>query len=89
MIHQLIVEEQLTAGREMMHPICLEGERTCPPEDCGGPWGYADFLEALADADHEQHEEFVGWAGEFEPEEFDTAKVTQAMRRGLAGWRHG
>ncbi|MGI8782647.1 MAG: IS1096 element passenger TnpR family protein [Acidobacteriota bacterium] len=37
--------------------------RYCPPEDCGGPWGYADFLEAIGNPEHERHEEFVEWVG--------------------------
>ena len=44
-------------------PLCLEGERACPPEDYGGPWGFADYLEALADPKHEQHDELLEWRG--------------------------
>ena len=69
------------------YPICVEGERSCPPEDVGGVWGYSEFLEAVADPKHEQHEEFKEWAGPFDPEEFDAAKSTKAMQRGLPDWR--
>jgi hypothetical protein len=54
----------------------------CPPEDVGGTWGYEEFLEAMADPDHERHEEFLGWRGPFNPEDFDPA-ATRAMHRGL------
>ena len=64
-------------------PMCLEGERACPPEDVGGPWGFADYLEALADPKHEQHEELLEWRGPFDPEAFDAKKATKEMRRGL------
>jgi len=84
-IHQLIVEERLAADREVTYPICLEGERACPPEDCGGPWGYANLLEAVRNADHGEHEEILEWVGEeFDPEKYDvTAANTelQSVRR--------
>jgi hypothetical protein len=67
---------------------CLAGARACPPEDCGGPWGYADVLDALADPGHERHEELREWLGEpFDPEAFDPAEATRRMRRGLPNWR--
>jgi hypothetical protein len=61
--------------------MCLEGERACPPEDCGGPWGFTDDLEALADPKHEEHEELLGWRGPFDPEAFDAKKVAREMRK--------
>jgi hypothetical protein len=63
----------------------LEGERACPPEDCGGIWGYGDFVEAIHNPEHEQHDELLEWVGgKFDPEKFDSAK---AMRKGLPDWR--
>ena len=47
----------------------------------GGIWGYADFLEAMADSAHEEHDEMLEWAGgEFDPERFDLYKVNKALR---------
>jgi hypothetical protein len=69
------------------YPLCVKGGRSCPPEDVGGVWGYSEFLEALVDPNHEQHDEFVEWAGPFDPEEFDAEKSTKKMRRGLPDWR--
>ena len=43
--------------------ICTDGAGACPPEDCGGPWGYGGLLEALGDPDHPDHEELTQWAG--------------------------
>lgn len=43
--------------------VCVAGENACPPEDVGGPLGYALFLEILADPQHEQHEDMVRWIG--------------------------
>ena len=69
------------------YPLCLEGERACPPEDVGGVWGFAEYLEALDDPSSERHEEFLEWRGPFDPEKFDAVKTTKAMRRGLPDWR--
>lgn len=71
----------------MRYPVCLEGENACPPEDVGGVGGYTEYLEAIADPDHEQHEEMLQWRGKFDPKQFDAEKVTKRMRRGLPDWR--
>src|SRR5206468_6936156 len=61
------------AGRQ--YPICLEGERACPPEDVGGVWGYADFLKAIANRKHKEHKEMLEWVGgRFDPEQFEDRK---------------
>jgi pRiA4b ORF-3-like protein len=63
-------------------------ERACPPEDCGGIRGYADFLEAIGDPKHEEHKGMLAWGGgSFDPEEFDAAAATRSMKRGLPDWR--
>jgi hypothetical protein len=85
--HEVLFEGCLRAQKGGRYPVCVEGERACPPEDVGGVWGYAEFLEALANPKHEQHEDFVEWAGPFDSEQFDVAKKTKAMRRGLPDWR--
>ncbi len=74
------------AGRK--YPMCVEGERACPPEDVGGVWGYADFLAAIGDKKHERHRELLEWiGGRFDPEEFDPNAATKFMTRGLPDWR--
>ena len=61
------------------YPLCLAGERACPPEDVGGSSGYAEMLEALADPTHEEHESFIEWLGaSFNPAAFDL-KAVNAM----------
>jgi hypothetical protein len=77
--HDLLVE-QLDDPRTQAH--CLAGRRACPPEDCGGPWGYATMLDAVADVDHPDHEEHVEWVGEaFDPEAFDCEATDAAISR--------
>jgi hypothetical protein len=85
--HEVIFEGCLRAEKGGRYPICVEGERACPPEDVGGVWGYAEFLEAIADPKHEEHNRMLEWVGDFDPEEFDAGKTTKAMRRGLPDWR--
>ena len=77
--HQVVVEESLpAAGRP--RPVCLGGRRACPPEDVGGPWGYAEFLAAIDDPRHERHDELLDWiGGGFDPEAFDLAEVDEAL----------
>lgn len=79
-VHEVLFEGCPSPEKGKKYPICLEGERACPPEDIGGVLGYAEYLEALADPSHEQHSEFLDWRGQFDPEEFDVAKVTKRMR---------
>ena len=85
--HEVLYEGCLRAEKGQRYPLCVEGERACPPEDIGGVWGYAEYLEARADPKHEQHGEMLQWRGPFDPEEFDAEKATKAMRRGLPDWR--
>ncbi len=68
-----------------VHPH-LEGERACPPEDCGGTPGYEHLLGVLADPDHEEHRDMLEWVGDaFDPELFDPKIATVRMVRGLRG----
>jgi hypothetical protein len=55
------VEKTLEVEPGVRYPRCIAGKRACPPEDCGGPWGYGDFLEAIQNASHPEHEAW--WNG--------------------------
>ena len=86
--HEILFEGCLQSKRGVPYPICVEGERACPPEDVGGIGGYYRFLKAIADPKHKQHEELLEWiGGKFDPEKFDVEKATRKMRRGLPDWR--
>ena len=59
-----------------LYPRCTGGARACPPEDCGGPWGYAEFLRAIADPAHEEHDSMLEWCGGgFDPATFEPRTV--------------
>jgi hypothetical protein len=78
--HDINVEDVLPADAEQRYPLCLAGGGGCPPEDCGGAWGYAELLEVLADPDHEEHESMLEWVGgAFDAEHFDLAAVNDAL----------
>lgn len=81
--HEVLFEGNVKPDSKVKYPLCLEGARACPPEDCGGIWGYADFIEAIQNPDNERHEELLEWiGGSFDPEAFDAAKATKAMKKG-------
>ena len=75
------IEKVLQVEVGTRYPRCVAGKRACPPEDCGGVWGYADFLKAINDPGHESHEEMLEWiGGSFDPEKFDIAEVNATPR---------
>lgn len=86
--HEIKVK-RVTSPAKQPAPKCTGGARACPPEDCGGPPGYANLLVALADPSHEDHDDLAEWAGDFEPEAFtvpaDLADEIEALRLQVAG----
>lgn len=79
--HEIVVEKIMASTPEMQIPSCIKGVRACPPEDVGGVWGYASFLEAIQDPEHPEHDTMVEWIGDdFDPEEFDMEEVNAALR---------
>jgi len=81
--HQIEVVKIGPPAEGMNYPVCLKGKLACPPEDCGGIWGYYEMLEALEDPKHERHEEFVKWiGGDFDPELFDLEEINAELRSG-------
>jgi Plasmid pRiA4b ORF-3-like protein len=79
--HEVLFEGCPRLEHGAKYPLCLEGERACPPEDCGGTSGYVEFLDAIANPDHEQHEEMRRWGGPFDPDAFDPEQATGEMRK--------
>jgi hypothetical protein len=57
--HDILVEEVSAAEPDALYPICLTGKGACPPEDCGGVWGYGHLREVLADPTHEEHQDML------------------------------
>ena len=61
--HEVLVEQVLPPDPAFKHPACLAGGNACPPEDCGGIYGYYELLAALAEPKHEQHQQMKQWVG--------------------------
>jgi hypothetical protein len=81
--HLIEVEAEVPNENVTVHvPRCLGGEPACPPDDCGGPHGYAHFVEAIRDSEHEEHNDYVQWlGGAFDPEAFDLGGVNRTLSR--------
>ena len=84
--HSITLEKRLPADPNTALPLCIAGARASPPEDCGGISGFYGLLEALSDPAHEDHEEMLEWAGEFDPEAFSVESANQVLAP-LQGWR--
>jgi hypothetical protein len=78
--HEVAVEKIVAGNSGSERPLCLGGRRHRPPEDCGGPPGYQNFLKAIRSPAHEEHDamlESVG--GSFDADAFDLAAVNRAL----------
>lgn len=83
--HEIVHEKVLPDDPARRCPACLAGRGRRPPEDCGGPWGYADLRQTLADPTHEEHTGMLEWLGietaaEFDPHAFDADEVNLVLR---------
>jgi hypothetical protein len=78
--HAIVLEKRLPADPSVKCPACLGGERACPPEDCGGVYGFYDLLEASRVPKHSRHEELLEWVGEeWDPDAFSPDDVNQRL----------
>lgn len=80
-VHRVVVEAILTPQEAGRTPRCIDGARACPPEDVGGPGGYAHYLQALADPRHSEHRTMKEWGGPFDPAALDLEHVNRQLRR--------
>lgn len=73
--HEILVEDLLDPDPDTHYPILVAAKGACPPEDCGGTWGYAELKAILADPSDEQHQERLEWLGLEHASEFDPTTV--------------
>ncbi|NNN22776.1 MAG: plasmid pRiA4b ORF-3 family protein [Acidimicrobiales bacterium] len=79
--HKIKVEKITTSENSDFDAQVIGGKRACPPEDCGGPWGYANLLEILNDPKNPERKDYLDWLGiddpskEFDPDYFDTSEL--------------
>jgi hypothetical protein len=78
--HTVLFEKVIPVESGVKYPRCIDGKNACPPDDCGGPWGYANLIDVLKNPKHEEHEDILDWlciesADEFDSTEFDPKDV--------------
>ena len=79
--HEILLEKVLPPDAVFKHPVCLAGANACPPEDCGGIHGYYSLLEAMADPNHEQHQELKEWlGGEWDATQFNLEEANDPLK---------
>ncbi len=84
--HEVILEKVTESEPGVRYPRCIDGERACPPEDVGGVYGFADYVAAIMNPNHSEHDVLLEWNGPFDPAEFDVTQATRRMKKGLPAW---
>lgn len=85
--HTIRVECLVDAEPGALYPRLVQASGRCPPEDIGGPWGYAEFLEAIGDPKHERHAEFKEWlSGDFDPSIVDASWLVEEIAALAKRW---
>lgn len=80
--HLVRLEKIVPADPSVKYPLCLDGQRACPPEDCGGIWGYGDLLKVLRNPAHPEYKETRVWVGrKFDSELFDVERFSKDLRK--------
>jgi len=81
--HEIIVEKIFEYDRVQKIPFCLEGERACPPEDCGAVSGYENLTKIKNNKEHPDYNDLiVNWLGEdFDFEEFDLNDINKRLKK--------
>jgi hypothetical protein len=78
--HKVLLEKILPYNTDNKLPCCTKGKRACPPEDCGGIWGYGDLIDIINDSKHPEHESMLEWLDdEFDSEAFDIEQINEML----------
>jgi hypothetical protein len=88
--HTIKVERLADPEPGTPYPRLTQASGRCPPEDVGGPWGYAEFLDAMNDPKHERHDQLAGWIDEdeFDPAAVDTNWLAKSVAVLAQHWAH-
>jgi len=85
--HTINIERLTDTEPGVMYPRLIAATGRCPPEDCGGPWGYAEFLDAIRDPAHERHAELKEWIGcDFDPDNVDSEELAARVATLAKQW---
>jgi len=80
--HEIVLEKILPPEADIKYPVCVTGKRACPPEDCGGFWGYDELLSIINHPEDPEYEERMEWlGGDFDPEEFDLKLINTRLQK--------
>ncbi len=80
-LHDIILEKILPFDHTYQLPICNGGKRNCPPEDCGGIWGYKELLTIISNPKHKEYKETIEWlGGNYDPDYFDIKEINEMLK---------
>lgn len=80
--HDIILEKIIKEGDAGQIPRCVKGKSSCPPEDCGGTFGYMELIQTISNPKHEDYESMMEWLdGEFDPDYFNVEEVNQSLKQ--------
>ncbi|MFI9825811.1 plasmid pRiA4b ORF-3 family protein [Streptomyces sp. NPDC052013] len=83
-VHRIEIERALPLTEDVDYPVCIAGRRACPPESCGGPWGYAELLRVITQPANTWHETLIKWLGRpFDPDHFDSSETNKLFAQVL------
>lgn len=83
--HEILVEKILEPDERIEFPVCLEGRRSGPPDDCGGPSGYKHLLKVWRNRNHPEHRDLKEWLGsDWKPEVFRPDELNSALKERFA-----
>ncbi|MFB9949578.1 plasmid pRiA4b ORF-3 family protein [Rhizobium puerariae] len=87
--HTVKIEKTFPVIADFTDPVLLDVVGRCPPEDVGGPWGYEEFRQALADKNHERHDELSEWWGSsnYDPSETRADDLRRDVDALAAKWK--
>ena len=78
--HEIILEKIRTDDKNGQIPRCIDGKRNCPPEDCGGTWGYYNLLKILSTPRHPERREMMEWLGsKYNPNYFNVNEINESL----------
>ena len=85
--HTVKIERVGDPAPSLAYPRLIDAQGRCPPEDVGGPWGYAEFLEAIMDPGHERHAELTEWYGvTFDPQSIERDAIDSELAKLARRW---
>jgi hypothetical protein len=89
-IHHLELVEISTHPIDKVLPQITGGENACPPEDCGGTYGYKELKEILLNPKHPEYKSTRRWVGsKFDPMVYDLKTIQQNLGKLIDEYEEG